>query len=430
MKNEMIIIALIMTLTALIAALPSHKEQRQQDWYEGLVFQDKSFSFEFARTLGHSYGKGADIGEAIRTARLVKDRDIISWHDEWRRLADRTFELAEKYASEGHGHSAREAYLRAANYYRTAEFYLRAPQLREKAMAAYDLSVGSFIKAIADDPSIERIKIPYEGTFMPGYLWRSTSSTAPLVIAMTGYDGTAEEMMIGICRAAVERGYNCLTFEGPGQGSMIRKQGIPMRADWENVVIPVIDYAMARSDFDKDRIALIGVSFGGYLAPRACAFEKRIKACVANGGFYDLADAIYPALPIQLISSKPDEFNKKILSDESDVQTRWFFENGMMVFNVSSPTDVVWAMNPYTLKGAIKNITSPTLVIESESDQFFKGEGKKIFDRLGSPKEYIMFTKEEAADAHCQMGAISLSNEETFNWIDDVFRVQKENRAR
>ena len=70
---------------------------------------------------------------------------------------------------------------------------------------------------------------------------------------------------------ALERGYNCLTFEGPGQGGVIRKQNIPFRYDWEKVVTPVIDYALTRDrDIDPNKIALMGTSMGGYLAARGC----------------------------------------------------------------------------------------------------------------------------------------------------------------
>ena len=76
---------------------------------------------------------------------------------------------------------------------------------------------------------------------------------------------------------ALERGYNCLTFEGPGQGGVIRKQKIPFRHDWERVVTPVVDYALTRSEvIDPTCIALMGISMGGYLAARAAAFEHRI----------------------------------------------------------------------------------------------------------------------------------------------------------
>ena len=49
----------------------------------------------------------------------------------------------------------------------------------------------------------------------------------------------------------------------------------------------VLNYARRRrSDVDIDRTGIWGVSFGGYYAPRAAAFDKRVKACVAlSGGF-------------------------------------------------------------------------------------------------------------------------------------------------
>ena len=103
----------------------------------------------------------------------------------------------------------------------------------------------------------------------------------------SGFDGTAEELYFETACFALQRGYNVLIFEGPGQGGVIRVQGIPFRPDWETVVSPVIDYAVRQKEVDVERMALMGISFGGYLAPRAAAFEKRIKACIANGGVYD-----------------------------------------------------------------------------------------------------------------------------------------------
>ncbi len=96
---------------------------------------------------------------------------------------------------------------------------------------------------------------------------------------------------------AVERGYNCLLFEGPGQGEMIREQKIPFRYDWEKVVGPVIDFAEDLPQVDTDRIALMGISFGGYFAPRAAAFDDRIKVCIANGGIYDFYQNVLGKCP-------------------------------------------------------------------------------------------------------------------------------------
>jgi len=115
---------------------------------------------------------------------------------------------------------------------------------------------------------------------------------------------------------APERGYNCLTFEGPGQGSVVRKQKIPFRYDWEKVVTPVIDYAINKKQefgVDVERIALMGMSMGGYLAARAAAFDHRISACILYNGVYDGYDAITSAFPNSLLNAL-DEGDAKFVN--------------------------------------------------------------------------------------------------------------------
>ena len=97
--------------------------------------------------------------------------------------------------------------------------------------------------------------------------YRKSTIPRPTLIAHGGFDSTLEELYASAVAPALERGYNCLTFEGPGQGGVIRKQNIPFRYDWEKVVKPVVDYALTRTEeVDPNGIALMGISMGGYLA--------------------------------------------------------------------------------------------------------------------------------------------------------------------
>jgi hypothetical protein len=34
--------------------------------------------------------------------------------------------------------------------------------------------------------------------------------------------------------------------------------------------------------------------------------------------------------------------------------------------------------------------------------------------------KYILFTAEEGAEEHCQIGALALSNQRIFDWLDDT----------
>jgi len=401
---------------------------RPENWYDNLIFTDKSFIFEFIRAVGYSYEGGADIGECIATARRIKDGDIQSWYDEWLKTGNRVYNLAENFEKEGNIISARETYFRASNYYRSAGFYMHSGSNRSKSLKSWQKSRDSFRKAISSLSSIEPVKIPYEKTTLPGYFIKNSKlkTKSPLLIVHTGFDGTGEELYFAIGKACIKRGYNCLIFEGPGQGEVIRVQKIPYRYDWEKVVTPVIDYALTRPDVDKDKIALMGISMGGYLAARAAAFEARIKACVVNSGIFDFSENIYKGFPPELItllktdSKKFDSELEEVMKQNTEI--KWFFDNGIWTFGVETPADLMLEMKKFALKDVVRQIKCNMLVIDSEEDIFFKGQPKKLYNELNCPKDYFVFTKEETAQAHCQAGATAISNEIIFNWLDKFIK--------
>jgi dienelactone hydrolase len=402
-------------------------EEKGNEWYDNFIFKDKSFVFEFIRVLGYAYSGGADLGECIAVAKSITDRDVSSWYDGWKSSADRLYTSAVESNASGHKITAAELFLRASNYYRVAGFYLRAANVRPKALVTWQNSVKSFNMALPILGNIEKIEIPYESTTLPGYFVKTKDKkkSAPLLIVHTGFDGTGEELYFEVALAAIKRGYNCLIFEGPGQGAVIREQGLSFRYDWEKVVSRVVDYALIRPDVDKDNIALMGISMGGYLAPRAAAFEERLKACIANGGIFSMSENMLKAFPpevLEFLDNDPEQFNAAIESQmKEDITTKWFFENGMWTFNAKSPEDFMRKLQKYTLEDVAKQIKCHMLVIDSEDDMFFKGQPKKLYDALDCPKDYILFTKSEAAQAHCKMGATAISNAVIFDWLDKVF---------
>lgn len=392
------------------------------NWYDSFIFKDPTFTFELIRTLGYAYEKGADIGESISTARNITDGDFASWYQAWTKTANRIEKVGQTAQASGNMVTAKEAFFRASNYYRTAGFYMVAPANQPKSIASYNQSTKMFLKAISFLPYVETVKIPYEKTTLPGYFIHADKANAPMVIVNTGFDGTAEELFFEVGLALHERGYNCLLVEGPGQGSVLRNQHLPFRPDWEKVVKPIVDYIETLPNINQDKIALMGISMGGYLAPRAAAFESRIKVLIANGGVYDLGAAVYHTLPknmIDLIDKDPNTFNKMMYEDmQKNPTSRWFFENGMWSFQVHTPAEFMQKIKSYTLKEVVKQINIPTLVIDSEADSFMKGQAQALYQHLVGPKTFLLFTRQEAAQSHCQMGATAISNELIFDWLD------------
>src|SRR5216683_2483113 len=216
------------------------------------LFDDETFSFETLRTAGFALYGGADLGEVLVTASAITGGDEASWHRAWKGTAQRLHDTGEKARAAGHRVSAREALLRASNYYRTAADFLLEKPATDPEMAL--LSAGqhdTFAAAAAlFDTPVHAVSIPYENTTLPAYLFLVDDSGAarPTIIYNSGYDSTREESYFVIAAAALRRGYNVLAFDGPGQGAVLRDQKLVMRPDWEAVITPVVEYALTRDD--------------------------------------------------------------------------------------------------------------------------------------------------------------------------------------
>ena len=125
-----------------------------------LVFQDPTFSLQLLRAISETYYKGADIGECLSTAYRIKEGDFESWYQEWLKTAKRVNNYADESLAAGHEISAREAYLRASNYYRVAEFLLLDPE-DPRIKTTWESSKGCFGKAASHfSPSFEPVEIP------------------------------------------------------------------------------------------------------------------------------------------------------------------------------------------------------------------------------------------------------------------------------
>jgi len=393
-----------------------------------VVFEDHQYSFQLLRTMGYSCTGGADIAECLSTAYRIEESNNESWHKEWVETAERLEKTADKFLDEGHTASAREAYFRSSNYYRNAGFFLVTDPKDPRIIKTYQKSRECFQKgARFSEHPIEFVRIPFEGTTLPGYLLLVDNSQKerPLLIIHSGFDGTAEELYFEIGALAVDRGYNCLLFEGPGQGCVIREQKIPFRPNWETVVTPVVDFALELPEVDPERIGLIGISFGGYFAPRAVAFEHRIKVCVANGGIYDFYENMirkFPPDTEKILDDHDacvqfDKESKEIMKQNVDIE--FFFANGMYTFGTESPSELIRMLKPYNMREAAKLIRCKMLVVDSEGDNDLPGQAGELYEALECPKEFMLFTEKESAEEHCQMGAIMISGERILNWLDE-----------
>ncbi|GAB0105468.1 alpha/beta fold hydrolase [Nocardia sp. JMUB6875] len=392
------------------------------------LFDDESFSFETLRTACFANYGGADLGEILVTARAIADGDEASWHREWKATAARVEVAGRQALAAGHRVSAREALLRASNYYRNSEFYLRDDPFNDADVkdASQRARITFADAAALMDRPVEAVAIPYEGTTLPGYLFLvdDSGTPRPTVIFTSGFDSIVEEAYFALAAAALSRGYNCLAYDGPGQGAALREQRLFFRPDWENVITPVVDYALTRTEIDGDRIALYGYSLGGLLVPRAAAFEHRIAAVVADGGLYDYGAFNLRNVPQFLrewVMDGRDDLVEPVVRMMMAQHTalRWALRNGVWTFGADSISDYVRRTEAYNLAGVAESITAPTLVFDPEND-IFAGEPERLYRALTCPATLIRMPENEGGGEHCCYGGRATMHRHMFDWLDET----------
>jgi pimeloyl-ACP methyl ester carboxylesterase len=275
----------------------------------------------------------------------------------------------------------------------------------------------------------EVLQIPFEGVSLPGYFMQPIGADArprKTVIILTGFDGTGEELYFQTGQAALERGWNILIAEGPGQAGFLRfHPDVVLRPDYEVPVGAMIDYALSRAEVDPERLALYGISFGGYFAPRAAAHDARIKALVANSPIPDLRAYMVGFVGAELAANPPPlrlEEIDRVPDEKMPPGMKLGLKALFRRFGVDSFAAWLERMRDFRIGDALQNIRCPSLALVGEGEGSVAMELFESFSEgVGGPVTQRIFTTAEGADSHCQLGNLPLSNAVIYDWLDEVF---------
>jgi dienelactone hydrolase len=326
------------------------------------------------------------------------------WREEWSREADRVAAIGDQADADGRAITAGNQYMRAGNYYYSAERFI--PPGEDK-LAMYRKALRCYQGAMARlHPEIERVEVAYENASLPAWFVKGRGlGKRPTMVLFDGMDNAKEMSVIFAGLDFARRGINTLAIDGPGQSEPLRLRNIVSRHDYEVAGTAAYDYVASRPEVDPKRVAVMGYSFGGYQAPRICAFEKRYAACVAFGAMhwsiYDWVSGNKAALAVDPRTSSTSIF-----------QFRW------VVGAPDNETALEWAKK-FTLDGVADKIECPFLVLHGENDRIVPlSAAQTLYERVGSRNKHLkIFTAEEGGAEHCQVDNRQLGVDYIGDWL-------------
>ena len=408
---------------ATVVAAESDQVKAQEKTYDAhrqylqIHFDDDEMDFALQWLLGSTPFGGCEIGEAFRAAGDIKDGDPESWQKGWLAMARRLEKRAEQSLQNGHKVSAREAFCRASNYYRTAlvSKLPDQPDFKQVGLKSREClrRAGPLF-----DPPVEYFEVPFEGTVLPGYFWRADKAgdKAKTIIMVGGGETHIEDTFFYLAPAAHRRGYNYLTVDIPGQG-LLPLEGKFYRPDAETALMPVIDYALTRPEVDAQRLAMYGISGGGYFVPRTATRDKRIKALAVNSAVVDQGK-VFANMPVaqatpQVLAKWP-AFKRQTAGV---VAWRW----GLATDNVAG---LVKANQDFVYDPA--QVTCPALILIGEGEyanQEIKRQQHLFYDSIATAqKELVITPADVGAASHCMGENRSVMSQVLFDWLDEVLR--------
>ncbi|GIU95287.1 MAG: alpha/beta hydrolase [Gaiellaceae bacterium] len=355
---------------------------------------------------------GAAIGEVDEVCRALRPvsarRDSVAaehWYESWTRMGERLERLARVDDDRGYEVSACRKWLRAAIYFFLAERHISRRSARR--MQAYRRALKAFRRHVdLSDVPVEFVEVPYGESALPSLFVPALGEAekAPCMIHFNGLDFTKEFVYLHQGFDLRKRGVSLLICDHPGVGEALRLRNLTASPETEVPAAACVDYLEQRGDVDPDRIGIMALSMGGYYAPRAAAFEKRLKCCVVWGAIWDLEACLVNCTT---------EGTESVSFDD---QLSW-------VFGIAD-RDQLWDMiRRFNLDGIAERIECPLLVVHGENDrQAPLWTAELTYDRAvnSTRRELKVFTLDEGGAEHCSLDNSSICVDYMHDWIADI----------
>jgi dienelactone hydrolase len=356
-------------------------------------------------------GAMGEIDEACRPLREASkhagSHSQQAWHESWKKVAERVETLALAHEEAGQYLSAGRKYLRASVYYIAAERMLNSRDPRK--VRTYGQGIAAFKKGIQfrKEP-VEWVEVPFQGKSLPALFSKAPGEgRLPCMVHFDGFDIMKEIIYLRVAEEFRRRGISLLIVDHPGVGEALRLRNMYGCPETEVSAGACVDYLETRSDVDPNRIGMAALSLGGYYAPRAAAFEKRFKCCVAWGSIWDFGERV----------------SKRLAGTGGENPVPDFTNQLLWVFGKDTVEEAAAVTKKMTLEGVADKITCPLLIMHGENDrQIPLWQAEKTFAAaINSPnKKLKIFTLAEGGAEHCQADNHSLAVDCMTDWVAEI----------
>lgn len=367
-------------------------------WRE--LHPDVSLNFQLNRWA--AYG-----GEAwLRQVEPILPR--LTSYDAWR---DQFFALGEAAERDGRR-------LDAALHLRAAEFFMLDSDQRKQPARARLLA--HFREPFQGTYS--RHEAPFGDLKLPVYRFGEPRARGSLVI-FGGFDSYIEELF-PILSALGKRGLDIVAFEGPGQGAVLEDQHAPMTPDWHGPVGAVLDR------LGLDDVTLVGISMGGCLVLRAAAVERRVRRVIAFDILTDFHECMMRQVPeaarpvlTTLLAARVGSLTDVLVKFASAHRpvVEWGVQQSMRVFGRATPHEAFEAGRAFHTHDVSSRVTQDVLLMAGAEDHYVPLEQLWTQARSLTHARSLttrLFTRQEQAQAHCQVGNPALAIDVVSRWIE------------
>ena len=358
--------------------------------------------------MGGAVGEIDSANERIReVAKQGEDAGTEAFFSAWMAMADRVAKLADEDAGRGRFLSAAEKYGRATAYYITAErMQSRHYEPRKKAYRTMLDTMERMI--VSGSLNCARVEILYGQARFPALFVRGHGAgPRPCVVFCNGLDSVKEMIYLSIRDEFAKRGVSCLLLDQPGVGEALRFGGLHAIAESERWAAAALDYLETRKDVDGKRVGMMGWSLGGYYAPRAAAFEKRFRLCVAWGANHN-----WGAL------------QRRRLAKKGDRPIPHYWDHVMWVFGKDSLESFMAYAPEMSLVGVVEKINVPFLITHGANDrQIALADAHQSYNEaVNSPlHELKIFTEREGGIEHVSADNMEPARSYIADWIAQRF---------